>query len=460
MEFIAFLVVNAMLFLRPGEIVQELERAQLYYFSMLVCLAFSIPSLMRLAFCGSLIKHPTVILSYLMLFIAMVSLAVNLEFVDAALEEIEFVKIFVYFTLFLAIIRTPTRLKGVIACVSLCMMATALIGILHYYDAISINLKIQEELVENPLTATVEIVRRLRFTGILHDPNEVAVFLSMLTFLCAYQLTDKKAGVARYLWLLPIAVFLFSIFLTRSRGGLLSLLTGMTVFALYGFRPKDVGSAILGGGRRGRVPVKGFFFLAVSVPVLLVAAGSRQTDISSQTGTMQTRFGLWSDWLQEFRQNPVVGVGPKIISQEAAPDAVVSYEPTKHCAHNSYLQPFADMGFLGGLCFLGAVGAALITVHRYGFDKAIFYDADLARLQPYMMAALGCSALGFLTLTLNYVLPTFFILALPVAYYGMTACYPPIERPSLSVESLVRLGFAGVCFLAFTYVTVLVMPKQ
>ncbi len=461
MDFIAFLLVNALLFIRPQEIAPELEKVPLYYFAVLTCLCFSISSLIKVAFEGPILKHPTVVLSLLMLFFAGISLAANRELGIAVEEEFEFVKIMVYFGLFLAIVRTPGRLKGVIACVIACMTVTAIMGILNFYGIIELGVKIQETLVANRETWTEEALRRLRFSGILHDPNEVAIFLGMLTFLCAFYLTDKRAGAARLLWLFPMAVFLFSIYLTRSRGGLLSLFAGMGVFAVYGFRKNDVSAALTGASRPPRVPVKGLLFLGLCVPLLLFAYGGRQTDVSGDSTTVETRFGLWSDWLQEFRGSPLIGIGPNVISQEMIAQATGNFEYTgKHCAHNSYLQPFADLGFFGGICFLGAVGFALLTMHRFAYGSTFIYNTDLSRLQPYLMASLSCFAVGFLTLTLNYILPTFFVLALPVAYYGMTPCYPPIKRPSLSIESIAWLGVAGVGFLAFTYVTVMVMPKQ
>lgn len=443
MDYVAFLLVNAVLFLRPQELVTELDRVPIYYFVILACLGFSFIKLVQLIFYSPLIWHPTVILSIVMVGLAAISLAVNNDLGEAIENEIEFLKILVYFLLFLAVVTTPARLRGVIACVVICMTVTAVAAILHYYGIIQIAiLKIQETIIENP-NGTDVAIRRLRFTGILHDPNEVGVFLSMLGFLCLYQLTDAKAGAARFLWLIPIGVFLYSLALTSSRGGLLSMMVGVCVFAVYKFRAQ-----------------KAIFFLMLVIPLIFIAFAGRQTTISAGEETAQTRFGLWEDWFEEFRYHPFFGVGPKIVSDSSKGGGPQNWMGEKHVAHNSYLQPFADLGFLGGLCFLGAIGFAMVTVHRYGFNKTIILDDELSRMQPYLMGALACYAMGFLTLTLNYVIPTFFVLVLPVAYYGMTPCVPPVRRPTLSVDSLIRLGAAGVGFLAFTYVMIRIMPNK
>ena len=43
MGFLLFLIVNAVLFLRPGELMPELESLQLYQIAILACLACSTP---------------------------------------------------------------------------------------------------------------------------------------------------------------------------------------------------------------------------------------------------------------------------------------------------------------------------------------------------------------------------------------------------------------------------------
>lgn len=457
MDYVAFLVVNAVIFLRPAEIVPELGQVPFYYFAMLACFACSIVPLLNLTFSSPLKWHPTVIFSFAMFFLSAVSLAINRDLGNAFDEQFEFVKVIAYFVLFLAIIRTPQRLQGVIACVVLCMMATAALGILHFYEVIELpNLKQMEESLQYRYDWSQDTIRRLRFTGLMDGPNEVAVFLSVLTFLCGYQFNNKKMGFARFFWLVPIGLFLSSVFLTRSRGGLLALLAGLVVFMVYAYRQANAPTLAAGAAPR-KSPILGILVLACVIPVLLLAGG-RQTEISTDTNTAQTRFGTWSDWLVEFRNNPIIGIGPRL-GPRADRGHAAGLED-RLLAHNSFLQPFADLGFAGGLCFLGAVGFCFVTLGRYGPNKTIILDADLARLHPYLMAALVCCSVGFLTLSINYLIPVFFVLAIPVAYYGMTPCFPPIKAPALTFAAVVWLVVASIGFLAMMYAVVRVMPKQ
>src|SRR5881394_3051636 len=99
MDFIAFLLVNAILFLRPAEIVPELDRLPLYYFAMLACLGFGVVHLINLFFYSPLIRHPTAILAISMLVFAAISLVVNQDLGKAFDEEFEFAKVITYFIL-------------------------------------------------------------------------------------------------------------------------------------------------------------------------------------------------------------------------------------------------------------------------------------------------------------------------------------------------------------------------
>jgi O-antigen ligase len=314
-----------------------------------------------------------------------------------------------------------------------------------------------EESLQHRSDWTENTIRRLRFTGLMDGPNEVAVFLSVLTFLCGYQFNNKKIGLARFLWLVPIGLFLFCIFLTRSRGGLLALLAGLVVFAIYASRQANAPALAASAAPPRKSPIMSILLLACVIPMLLLVGG-RQTEISTNTNTAQTRFGTWSDWLLDFRYNPIIGVGPRL-GPRADRDHAAGLED-RLLAHNSFLQAFADLGFAGGLSFLGVVGFCFVTLSHYGPNKTIILDADLARLHPYLMAALVCCSVGFMTLSINYFITVFFVFAIPVAYYGMTPCFPPIKPPEITFAALAWLVVASIGFLAVMYVVVRVMPKQ
>ena len=433
MDFFLFLVVNAVLFLRPSELVPELRNYPIYYCVMVACLLCSSVRLIRFFSVDPVRGHPSVTLMFGMWLFSMISLVVNVENPLDGVTELT--KVQTYFVLVLALVQTPGRLRAVTAVVALCLMTTSIVGILHFKEVINIQaLEVKGEQMFDPIKFEWYNLKRLRFTGMIQDPNEVAVLLGAVFFLCAYQWQNLAYGVLRHFWTIPMAAFLGAIGFTMSRGGLLALIVGCVVFSVYRYASK-----------------KAFVFSCFALSALLILFAGRQTDISTSAETSTGRIGLWSDWLQEFRRSPIIGVGPKF---EAADEGALDTVPEKHCAHNSYLQGYADLGLFGGACFLGAFVFAFATLHRYGFKKTTILDAESHRLLPYLMATLAAYMTGMMTLMLNYLTSTMFILALPLAYWGMTPCYPSVRVPKLTGETLVRLALASIGYLAFIYVFV------
>ena len=311
----------------------------------------------------------------------------------------ELAKVIIYFTLMLALVTTPERLRALIAVVTLCIMVSAAIGILHFKGVMSVPvLEIKGEEVLNTATMEYERIRRLRFTGLLQDPNEVAVFLSVLSFLCTYQWQSRSYGFLRHLWLIPLAAFMAAIAFTMSRGGLLAFLVGMAVFAVYRF--PSVQRIQIGPGRYLEKLSPGggraVGFLLAMTTLALLGFGGRQANIDAKDGSAQGRIELWSDWMMEFRYHPVLGVSPSVSTQTAEADPGEGAKPkgnvknanTDHLAHNSFIQAFADLGILGGICFLGMFLWGFATLNRYAFGKTQILDPEQKRLQPYLIAAI------------------------------------------------------------------------
>ena len=456
MGFLLFLIVNAVLFLRPGDLMPELESLQLYQVAILACLACSIVPIMRLFMTSPIHLHPTFVLVGVMLTITTATLLANKGIAAGLGDLLDYLKVIIYFVLFLALVDSPARLRNLTAVITLCVLVTATVSVLHYKEVISIP---KLEVLENVTLASGEIVqqRRLRFSGMLQDPNEVAVFLAMLTFLCAYQWQYRAAGAARHLWLAPLGVFLGAIAFTSSRGGFLALLTGLVAFAIYRFQGKQLvrispTRAIEvykpGGGKRA------VGFVLLLLPFMLLVFGGRQTQIDASTGTGNERIGLWSDWLLIFRAQPILGVSPDISPADDKEEgsARLSNLNVTHLAHNSYLQAFADLGFFGGVCFLGAFVCGMSTLNRYAFGKTNILDPEQKRLHPYLCGSMVAYMTGMASLTINYYITTAFVLALPISYYGMTAAYPVVRAPALDSRGLFRLCAISVGVLATIYV--------
>jgi O-antigen ligase len=267
---------------------------------------------------------------------------------------------------------------------------------------------------------------RLVGTGIFQDPNDVCILVVVGIIFSLYWLTERSAGLARFLWAGPLALFAYAFALTQSRGGLLALLAGVGVLV--------------------RVRLGWFRTLAlaaVGLPVLLVVLGARQTAISTSTPTGQTRIQVWSDGLMLFREAPLFGVGTNNFDQFS-----------DHVAHNSYLQAFAEMGFFGGLCFLGVVYAPLAGLYRLGRGGRQLLQPELRRLHPFLLGAVVAWAVGMMTLTLTYLMPTYAMAGLAGVFLPMAVAWPPAPAERLDLRLLARLAVGGVCFLVGMFIFV------
>ena len=434
MDFFVYLLVNANLFMRPAELVPDLDKLPLYYWFILACLFVSIPKLMGLLSADSPLRHPISLCVFGVFGFVTLSHLAQSDLDKGAMEIFEFAKVIVYFVLFLALVDTPGKLRLLLASVILFGVVTTGVAVLEYHHVIDLpNLKtVQDSYLDH--NAELITVRRLMLTGVLHDPNEFCVFLGVLCMLTLHQLTNPRSGLSRLLWFFPMGLFIYGINLTKSRGGLLALLVGLATMSIckWGVRR----TVLLG---------------MLVMPLLAIGLAGRQTEISVSAGTGQARLELWRDWMMKFRGSPLLGESPMIATVDAAQPKELRWN-YQQLAHNSYLQAFGDLGFIGGMLFLGAFLFAFRTMARHYGDHVNFVDPDQRHLYPFLFGALMAYMTGMMSLSLCYVLPTFFIVALPVAFTRMTATEPKLEAIRFDAAAWRQLALASVGMLGFIYV--------
>src|SRR5262249_54286393 len=145
------------------------------------------------------------------------------------------------------------------------------------------------------------VVRRLRSTGVYHDPNDLSMVLVLGILLVLSHLADRRLRMLLPLILGATAAFAYALVLTKSRGRLLALMAGVLTLlqARYGLKR----AALLATG---------------VLPALLLLFRGRQTDIGSALGsdTGQARVQLWSEGLALFRQSPLFGIGQGEYSEQ------------------------------------------------------------------------------------------------------------------------------------------------
>ena len=108
------------------------------------------------------------------------------------------------------------------------------------------------------------------------------------------------------------------------------------------------------------------------------------------------------------------------------------------------------MGLVGGFFYVGAFALALDSIYRYRTGGRIILDPELRRMYPYLFATIAAYAVGMMSLTLCYIIPTYTMLALTIVYRGMTVASPPLPAPRFDGPLVVRLsGLSIVALLSF-----------
>lgn len=189
---------------------------------------------------------------------------------------------------------------------------------------------------------TSTIGGRVRYRGVLQDPNELSLTLSCsLPFIIVFfQLRRSWARLAAAGVVLVLATI--CIWFTQSRGGQLVF---MSIFAVYFIKRTGIKGVILGG------------LLCLPV-VLAIVAGAGREDASESS---VERLECWWEGMTMFRYNPFMGVG---------------YDQfTEHhylTAHNSYILAPAELGVPGTFFWLGNLYMSAkipwVAVRRYRPD--------------------------------------------------------------------------------------------
>jgi hypothetical protein len=222
--------------------------------------------------------------------------------------------------------------------------------------------------------------------------------------------------------------------LTQSRGGLLALMTALVVLLWVRTR----------GWRAPALAV------ACGLPVLLVLLAGRQTEfaLTSTDDTGQMRIQLWAQGLNLFRQSPLFGIGTGRYAEELG-----------HVAHNSFVHGFVETGFLGGCFFLGMFVFSLWPLERLAPEREAVADLDLERLLPYLCGAVAGYAVGLLSLSRNYIVPTYLVVGLAHVYLREVSGFTSPLGQRLSAALMAKLIAGGLLTLAIFYIFVRLLAR-
>ena len=226
---------------------------------------------------------------------------------------------------------------------------------------------------------------RVMNKGLFGDPNDLALTLiAILPFTFIQRRSGAYLRNALIVWL-PVAVILYGVYATKSRGGLLAL--AAVIGLLFRHRLGNTLSLATTG---------------VMVVALLGAGfvGNRSMSIDQSASG---RIEMWSAGLISFKYSPVWGIGFSNF------DAI-----NVKAAHSSYVECFAELGIVGYVLWLGLLLLTLDDlrlIHASTNEEA----ADLRKWARAIQVSLIGFLVGSLFLSRAYDVQLFILIALGTA---------------------------------------------
>ena len=442
-----FFLVNLTLFIRPKEISEDLDFLS-YETLIIACFLTSFSVIYQQFTKESLVNRP-ISVCVLGIWLAVVishffSPPHHYFFLWGVRESgFKFFKVLVYYFLLVGLVDTAPRLRRFLIWLVLMILLLTVLSLLHYHALINIEaIRIAYQLEEikegedfryedlplddlGNVIEGVKITTRLASLGFFNDPNDLCMILVVGMGISLFWLNNRRAGILGYLWLIPIGVFGYTFFLTKSRGGFLAFMTGLLVLfhARFGW-------------------YRSILLSIVVVPIMLVVFQGRMTSISSSESTAQLRIQLWSEGLDYFREAPLFGIGE---GQYAEQPGIIQV------AHNTYIHCFAELGFFGGTLFLGAFFFSVWALYRLGTRQFQILDPEQRRLRPYILAIIAGYVTSMLTLSRFTIVPTYMILGIAASYFRVTRVYPPLVEMRFNSKLVRRFILVSVVFLIATY---------
>jgi O-antigen ligase len=432
-DFFLFILVNATLFIRPSELIPELAEVPIYNILIVLNMAVAFPSLINHLQPHRFAREPVTACVLGMIPAVILSHLTYFDFFSARMNAFELSKVIAFYFLLLAVLNSTQRLRLFLQIIAIFAAINCLVAVLHHQKIINVPaLEIADKIAQMEMefdskTGQLMVDVRLRATGIFNDPNDLSTITVVGIMIGLFGCGDSRLGFMRFAWIGPIAIFFLAFALTQSRGGLLALAAALGTFSYvrFGFK-KTLAVGVL------------------VVPAIAAMLGSRQLSLDQgmDKGTGTERLELWRDGLDLFKQAPVFGIGYGNFVDEV-----------RKVAHNSYVQSFAELGFVGGTLFLGTMWFAFMgfksmrRMLRSG--RYLQVSAEFRRLHPYMLAILVGYATSIYSISRQYVIPTYMILGISNAYFlvGMRSGLPaPVALDFRRVRQLIFVS-AGFLIL-------------
>ena len=423
MDFFLFCLLNAVLFIRPAEIVPSLLDLPIYQCIIILNLIVSLPFIARQLEPSELRANPITLCVLGLLLAVPLSHIRHFDFWHARYDFLEFSKLVLYYLLFVGVIRNEQRLNRFFLVLLLLLASMTTLSLLHNQGVINVPaLDSLDQFGIDPQTGQVIVTERLRSTGIFNDPNDFAMILVAGLVLGWHYLTTANL-LTKPLWLLAMGGFGFALTLTKSRGGFLALFVAAGVYAQAKW-----------GWKRA-------VLVACLMLPLVAAIFAMRNDGGLDSGTGQSRVQIWAEGFSLWRHTPMFGIGYGMYGEEVG-----------HVAHNSFLQCYVELGLLGGTMFFGCFYFALRTLWEQRNQPEVAEDIVARRRTTLVLALVAGAAASMLSLSRSYGVPAYMFLGLAATSIQFNGLQAPFTLPQFEYATSRKLAIASAAFVIATFI--------
>lgn len=425
--FSIFLAINFVLFLRPAEIFQDLAGWPIYESLMIAGMVLTVPDMLRQLTFRSIRDNPITACVLTVFGSILVATTLKVSSANGYDAAIEFSRNVIFYLMLTSVISTSDRLRTYLIFLAFCFLILALLPLGQEYGIINIasmhSLEQRERNADGTLAYTVQ---RLQGIGIFNDPNDLAVILvAGLAFAEAFR-RFYSYSVLRVLWIPMCIPMAAALVLTHSRGGMAAFLAALTswIGLHYGWW-------------------RAIYLSAIAAPSIVFVVGGRvsQIDGAMSHGTGQSRLQIWSNGIGLIRANFPGGIGYQQTTD--LNDGLV--------LHNTFLECFLELGFVGGAAFLGAVTLAVVSLARSPIYATPEDYGRLASARAALFSSIVGTTVGLLFVSRQYTVTPYLFLGLSAVWCrqaGTSIVWPEFQTNWLMCR---RLAGTAICMLGVVY---------
>ncbi len=195
-------------------------------------------------------------------------------------------------------------------------------------------------------------LRRFAAGGI--DANDLAMMLALALPMAWYLGMSHRSSLLRWVCRAYLAIGLFAIGLTGSRGGMLATVVALTIvpFTMLRLSPGKRNAAI------AMLVLAGVLGVAFVPQRIFERLATTTTEV--EQGRISGRGRIWKAGLVAFAEHPVVGYGPGGFRTAVRPYLGSGTQ----VAHNSYLSVLVEEGLIGFAIYATMLGSVWVAVLR------------------------------------------------------------------------------------------------